>query len=59
LWRLFEAGPTELRQFIEEEDATVGQADLAGTWPASPTNQTGVTDGVVGSTKRTTGHHGN
>lgn len=37
----------ELGQLIEEENAAMRQADLAGTWPASATDKARVAGGMV------------
>ncbi len=52
----FERAAPELGQLVEEEDAVVGQADLAGPWLAPPSNQASLTDGVVRCPERALGH---
>src|SRR6266545_6701349 len=42
----------ELRQFVEEKDAVVSQADLAGRRRAAAADHAGVADGVVRRAKR-------
>ena len=42
----------ELRQFVQEEDAVVGQADLARSWHRLSPNQAGIADRVMWGTER-------
>ena len=44
----FEGALAELGELVEEEDAAVGEADLAGSGPAPAADEAGVRDGVVG-----------
>ena len=51
-----ERGAFEFRQFIEEEDAVVGNADLARRWVCGSTEESDIADGVV---RRAEGAFGN
>jgi hypothetical protein len=42
-----QAGGAELRQFVQEEDAAMGQAQFARPGEATAADQAGVADGVV------------
>ena len=52
LAQAFEVFGTELGQLVEEEDAAVGEADLAGAGHGSAADQAGVADGVMGGAER-------
>jgi hypothetical protein len=48
----FEHAATELRQLVEEQDAAVGQAELAGTRNAAAADQRDVRTAVMRRAKR-------
>jgi hypothetical protein len=51
--RLERAAP-ELRELVEEEDAVVGEADLAGSWRVSASNEPDLADRVMRRAKGAT-----
>ena len=51
----FQAAAVELRQFVQEEHAVVGQADLPGPGDAAAADEPGVRDGVVRRPERRRG----
>ena len=55
----FEGLPTDLGQFVEKEDAVVGDADLAGIRSGATGNEGDIGNGVVQRTKRACRDEGN
>jgi hypothetical protein len=52
----FESFAIELWKLIQKQDPIVSFADFTGGWLASTTNQSSVADGMVRTSKRTSGH---
>lgn len=52
----FEGGAVELGQFVEEEDAIMGEADLAGRGRRAAADEAGVADRVVRRAEGATNH---
>src|SRR5204862_5574139 len=52
----FQGRPFELRQFIEEKNAVMGDADFAWIWKCAAAEQANVADGVVRIAERSRGN---